>query len=105
MSQGPSVRVPVPVLPPQAGPVAPPAPVPPPELVAPPAPPAPVLPPEPVAPPPPVEPPDPAPPFWNTIVPVVVRLVLCEDQVILLPETQYAYFASSSSATTLLAVV
>ena len=34
-------------------------------------------------------------------MPVVVGLVLCGVQVILLPDTQYAYFASPSSVATL----
>jgi hypothetical protein len=41
------------------------------------------------------------PPFWNTIVPVVVGFVVCGVQVILLPATQYEYFAALSAVTTL----
>jgi hypothetical protein len=41
------------------------------------------------------------PSFWNAIVPVMVGLVLCGDQVILFPETQYEYGAVSSTVTTL----
>jgi hypothetical protein len=52
-----------------------------------------------------VPPEPPLPFFWNTTVPVRVGLVICGVQVIVLPETQYEYFASLSSVTTLLAVV
>jgi hypothetical protein len=56
-------------------------------VLEPPLPPAPEAPP--AAPPEPA-PPDPlTPPCWNTMVPVVVGLVLCEVHVIRLPETQY----------------
>jgi hypothetical protein len=42
--------------------------------------------------------------FWNTTVPVRVGLAICGVQVIVLPETQYEYFASLSNVSTLLAV-
>jgi hypothetical protein len=43
--------------------------------------------------------------FANTIVPDVVGLMLCGDQVIALPATQYEYFAAPSAVRTLFDVV